>query len=102
MKQLRKELELRYRNVQKNMEYSPMVGCDTVIGDKGDKNKEKDQGNVGKDKKGTRAKIVCTHKLHGCTGGTNARTSHKSKQSQFCTFSGKSRDEIRVIREAYF
>ena len=33
--QLRKELELRYKNIQKNMEYSPMVGCDTVIGDGG-------------------------------------------------------------------
>ena len=33
--QLRKELELRYKNVAKNMEYSPMVGCDMAIGNKG-------------------------------------------------------------------
>ena len=100
--QLRKELELRYKNIQKNMEYSPMVGCDTVIGDEGDKNKEKDQGNVAKDKKGRRAQIVCKHKLYGCTGGTNAKPSHKSERSRHCTFSGKSKDEIRVIRDAYF
>ena len=72
------------------------------IGDKGGKNKEKDQGNVGKDKKGGRAQIICKHKLYGCTGGTNTKTSHKSERSRHCTFSGKSRDEIRVIRDAYF
>jgi len=100
--QLRKELELRYRNVQKNMEYSPMVGCDTVIGDKGGKNKEKDQDNIGEAKKGRKGQIVCRHKLYGCTGGTNTKTAHKSERSRHCTFSGKTRDEIRVIRDAYF
>ena len=33
--QLRKELELRYKNVAKNMEYSPMVGCDMAVGKEG-------------------------------------------------------------------
>ena len=29
---LRKELDAGYRNIAKNMEYSPMVGCDTAAG----------------------------------------------------------------------
>ena len=100
--QLRKELELRYKNIQKNMEYSPMVGCDTVSGDKGGKKKGKDQSDGCKDKRGKRVQIVCKHKLYGCIGGTNTKTYHKSERSRYCTFSGKSKEEIRVIRDTYF
>ena len=88
--QLRKELELRYKNIAKNMEYSPMVGCDTGIGDKGGK------------KKGKTEKKLCKHRLYGCTGGTNTKTYHLTERSRHCTFSGKSKEEIRTIRDAYF
>ena len=87
--QLRKELELRYKNVAKNMEYSPMVGCDMAIGKKGG----------GKKKTGQR---IYKHRLYGCTGGTNAKTYHSSERSKYCTFSGRSKEDIRMIREAYF
>ena len=40
--------------------------------------------------------------MYGCTGGTNARTYHSSERSQYCTFSGSSKEDIRMIREAYF
>ena len=86
--QLRKELELRYKNIAKNMEYSPMVGCDTVIRDKGSKNKT--------------VQKICRHQLYGCTGGTNSKTYHRSEASQHCTFSGKSKREMRIIKEEYF
>ena len=29
---LRKELDARYRNIAKNMEYYPIMGCDTATG----------------------------------------------------------------------
>ena len=87
--QLRKELELRYKNVAKNMEYSPMVGCDMAVGKEG----------VGKKKTGQR---ICKHRLYGCTGGTNTKTYHSSERSKYCTFSGRSKEDIRMIREAYF
>ena len=86
--QLRKELELRYKNVAKNMEYSPMVGCDMAIGKR-----------RGKKKTGQR---ICKHRLYGCTGGTNTKTYHSSERSQYCTFSGRSKEDIKMIREAYF
>ena len=72
----------------KNMEYSPMVGCDTAIGNKGVKKKT--------------AQRICKHRLYGCTGGINAKTYHSSERSKYCTFLGRSKEDIRKIREAYF
>ena len=86
---LRKELEVRYKDIAKNMEYCPMVGCDAGVENKG----------RNKDKPGLK---ICWHMLYGCTGGVNARTAHKSEASRFCTFSCKSKDEIREIRDKYF
>ena len=100
--QLRKELELRYRNIAKNMEYSPMVGCDTVIGNEGGTNKKKDKAKAVREKKGTYNQRICKHKLYGCRGGTNTRTYHKSERSKHCGFFGKSKVEVKVIRDAYF
>ena len=51
---LRKELDTRYKNIAKNMEYSPMVGCDTAAGVEN------------KSKVGTK---ICRHALYGCKGG---------------------------------
>ena len=82
---LRKELEARYKNIAKNMEYSPMVGCDTV-NERGVRTRYKS------------AHKVCQHKLYGCTGGVNSKTAHKSEASKYCTFHGK----IERIRNAYF
>ena len=62
--ELRKELEARYRNISKNMEYSPMVGCDTAAG-------------TGNKKK------ICKHQLYGCIGG---KAAHKSEKAKSCTF----------------
>ena len=86
---LRKELETRYKNIAKNMEYSPMVGCGTMV-DGESKNSPK-----------TDPKI-CKHRLYGCIGGFNSKTAHKSEASKHCTFSGKSKIEIKSIRDAYF
>ena len=79
---LRKELDARYRNIAKNMEYSPMVGCDTAAGVEN------------KSKVGTK---ICRHALYGCKGGE--KTPHKTERSESCTFNGKSEKEIREIRE---
>ena len=86
---LRKELDARCKDIAKNMEYSPMVGCNARAG-----NMEGE-----KDKPGMK---ICRHKLYGCIGGENARTAHKSEASKFCTFVGKSKDEIREIKDKYF
>ena len=53
----------------------------------------------GKKKIGQR---ICKHRMYGCTGGTNTKTYHSSERSQYCTFSGRSKEDIRMIREAYF
>ena len=45
---------------------------------------------------------ICKHKLYGCTGAFNTNTAHTSEASKYCTFSGKSKDEIRRIRDVYF
>ena len=78
---LRKEVELRYKNIAKNMEYSPMVGCGTTV--------------AGEDKSNSKGnEKICKHKLYGCTGAFNSKTVHKSEASKYCTFSGKSKEEI--------
>ena len=100
--QLRKELDLRYKNIAKNMEYSPMVGCNAMIGDKGDKKKKSGRARVCGDTRGKTVRRECKHRLYGCTGGRNTKTYHSSERSQYCTFSGKSKEEIEEIREAYF
>ena len=53
----------------------------------------------GKKKTGQR---ICKHRLYGCTGGTNAKTYHSSERSKYCTFAGRSKEDMRIIREAYF
>ena len=58
---LRKELDARYRNIAKNMEYSPMVGCDTAAGVE---NKSKVDPKI------------CRNALYGCKGGE--KTQHKT------------------------
>ena len=35
-------------------------------------------------------------------GAFNSKTAHKSEASKYCTFSGKSKEEIKRIRDAYF
>ena len=100
--QLRKELDLRYKNIAKNMEYSPMVGCNAMIGDKGDKKKKSVRARVCGDTRGKTVRRECKHRLYGCTGGRNTKTYHSSERSRYCTFSGKSKEEIEEIREAYF
>ena len=69
-KKLRKELDARYRNIANNMEYSPMVGCDTAAG----------VGN--KSKVGPK---ICRHALYGYKGGEE-KTAHKTERSELCTF----------------
>ncbi len=81
---LRKELDLRYRNIAKNMKYSPTVGCDTV---------------------GQRTKPnikVCKHKLYGCTGGLTKSNEHLIQRSKYCTFCQNTEKEIDEIRSKYF
>ena len=82
---LRKELDARYKNIAKNMEYSPMVGCDTAAGVET------------KSKVGTK---ICRHALYGCKGGE--KTPHKTERSKSCTFNGKSAEYIRMVRDEYF
>ena len=82
---LRKELYARYKNIAKNMEYSPMVGCDTAAGVEN------------KSKVGTK---ICRHALYGCKGGE--KTPHKSEWSKSCSFNGMFEKKIREIREKYF
>jgi len=86
---LKKELKARFKVIEKNMEYSPMIGCNTMVGSAGSvKNKL--------------ALKVCKHKLYGCTGGGTARTAHKSEKSVYCTFYGKSSNDIKEIRDRDF
>ena len=61
-------MDARYRNIVKNMEYSPMVGCDTAAG-------------VGK--KSKVVSKICRHTLCGCKGGENVP--HKTERSELCT-----------------
>ena len=82
---LRKEVEARRKNISKNMEYSPMVGCDTAAGVE---NKSKVDPNI------------CRHALYGCKGGE--KSPHKIESSESCTFYGTSQKEIREIRNSYF
>ena len=49
---LRKELEIRYKNIAKNMEYSPMVGCGTTVDGVNKSNSKANQK-------------ICKHKLYG-------------------------------------
>ena len=83
---LRKELDARYRNIAKNIEYSPIVGCDTVAG-VGNKSK------VGRK--------ICRHKLYGYIEGGDKAT-HKTERAKLCTFHGKSTEYIMEVRDAYF
>ena len=82
---LRKELDARYKNIAKNMEYSPMVGCDKATGVE---NKSKVDPKI------------CRHALYGCKGGE--KTPHKTERSESCTFDGMSGKKIREAREEYF
>ena len=82
---LKKELDARYMNIAKNMEYSPMVGCDTAAG-VGNKSKVSPK--------------ICRHTLYGCKGGE--KTPHKTESAESYIFYGMSQKEIREEREAYF
>ena len=73
-----KELDRRFKDVAKNLEYSSMVGCNT--NDSPSQKKEKEQ-------------VICNHIAYGCVGTKE----HKTERSQHCTFNGKSKDEIAVI-----
>ena len=66
---LRKELVARYKNIAKNMEYSPMMGCDTAAGVE---NKSKVDPKIYR------------HALYGCKGGE--KTPHKTERAESCTF----------------
>ena len=90
---LRKELEARKKNKSKNMEYSPMVGCDAAAGVE-----DKSKGVRNKSKAG---RVICRHALYGCIGkGDNAK--HKTERSKSCTFNDKSAEFIRKVRDDYF
>ena len=43
---------MRYKNISKNMEYSPMVGCNAIIEDKGGKIKKSGRARVCGDTRG--------------------------------------------------
>ena len=66
---LRKEIDARYKNIDKNMEYSPMVGCDTAA----------DVGN-----KSTVGPKIYRHALYERKGG--GKTPYKTETAKSCTF----------------
>ena len=90
---LRKELDARQKNISKNAEYSPMVGCDAAAG-------VEDKSKVGRNKSKT-GRVVCRHALYGCIGGGD-KAKHKTERSKSCTFNGQSAEYIRKVRDEYF
>ena len=59
-----------------------MIGCNTDDSPSPKKKKER---------------VICNHAAYGCVGIKE----HKTERSQHCTFNGKSKDDIAVIRETY-
>ena len=64
--------------------------------------KKRGRARVCGDTRGKTVQRECKHRLYGCIGETNTKTFHSSERSRYCTFSGKSTEEIEEIREAYF
>ena len=79
---LRQELDQRFKDDAKKIEYSSMVRCNTD--DSPSPKKKKEQ-------------VICNHVAYGCVGTKE----HKTERSQHCTFNGKSKDEIAAIRATY-
>jgi len=83
---LRKELDRRFKDVAKNLEYSSMIGC-----------------NADEPKTITKkaaAQKICKHASYECTINT-PKEQHKTERSKHCTFYGKTAEYIAQAKATY-
>ena len=80
---LRKELDRRFKDVAKNMEYGSKIGCNS------------DEPHP--EPKQNKEVISCNHASYGCI----AQQKHKTERSKWCTFNGKSKEFIQQVKRTY-
>ena len=83
---LRKELDRRFKDVAKNLEYSSMIGC-----------------NADEPKTITKkaaAQKICKHASYGCTINT-PKEQHETERSKHCTFNGKTTEYIAQAKVTF-